>query len=55
MGSSGAQLRMSFNSDFLTAGTYHFNVWGGTSLAGPNSAGQHMFGSTQLAIFRQHI
>ena len=59
MGSSGAQLRMSFNSDFLsgtsTGTTYHFNVWGGTSLAGPNSAGQHMFGSTQLGVFRQHI
>ena len=55
MGSSGAQLRMSFNSNFLTAGTYHFNVWGGTSLAGQNSAGQHMFSSTQLGVFRQHI
>ena len=55
MGSSGAQMRLSFNSDYLSAGTYHLNVWGGVSLAGPNSAGQHEFGTTQLGVFRQHI
>jgi hypothetical protein len=55
MGSSGAQLRLSFNSNYLSAGTYHLNVWGGVSLANPNSAGQHEFGTTQLGVFRQHI
>ena len=59
MGSSGAQMRMSFESSFLsgtsTGTTYHLNVWGGVSLAGPNSAGQHMFGSTLLGVYKQHI
>ena len=55
MGSSGAQMRLSFNSNSLTAGTYHLNVWGGTSLADRNSLGQHEFGTTQLGVFRQHI
>ena len=55
MGSSGAQMRMSFDSFNLTAGTYHLNVWGGTSLADQNSSGQHEFGSTLLGVYKQHI
>jgi hypothetical protein len=55
MGSSGAQMRMSFNSFYLTAGTYHLNVWGGVSLAGPNSQGQHQFDTTLISVFKQHI
>lgn len=55
MGSSGAQMRMSFNSFYLTTGTYHLNVWGGVSLAGPNSQGQHQFDTTLISVFKQHI
>ena len=46
---------MSFDSFNLTAGTYHLNVWGGTSLADQNSSGQHEFGSTLLGVYKQHI
>tara|TARA_B100000212_G_scaffold9721_1_gene7208 strand:- start:545 stop:1936 length:1392 start_codon:yes stop_codon:yes gene_type:complete len=55
MGSSGAQMRMSFNSFYLSTGTYHLNVWGGVSLAGPNSQGQHQFDTTLISVFKQHI
>ena len=59
MGSSGAQMRMSFESSFLsgssTGTTYYLNVWGGVSFAGPNSQGQHQFDTTLLGVYKQHI
>ena len=53
MGTGGFNHKVVLMSNYLSSGTYYFNVWGGTALH--NTGNGHYYSTLDFGIFRQHI